>query len=289
MQINKIILVVLAVVLLSACGSRAVKETENKASSSSFTSKNLASDGNSIDTEGRLIDEERRLIDTEGRLIDIEGRLIDEERRLIDIEGRLIDEERRLIDTEGCLIDEERRLIDTEGRLIDIDGDFIDADGNWVDDSGNLINAFGYLVDRYGNLVNKKGKLIDTKGNLISRRDASKIVKFRKSDVSFILYFAYDNFDLDDFAINEIIKHANFMSDNPKIKLHLEGHADERGTRGYNLALGESRALSIKEVLNLYDLGDRIEVISYGEEKPYSLLHNKNGWNKNRRVEFIYE
>ena len=53
------------------------------------------------------------------------------------------------------------------------------------------------------------------------------------------------------------------MQENPSVNLRLEGHADERGTREYNLALGENRALSVKEVLGLYNLDDRIIVVSY--------------------------
>jgi len=71
--------------------------------------------------------------------------------------------------------------------------------------------------------------------------------------------------------------------------LRLEGHADERGTREYNLALGENRALSVKEVLSLYDLSSRVEVISFGEEKPIAQSHDEAGWKMNRRVEFIYQ
>jgi peptidoglycan-associated lipoprotein len=61
------------------------------------------------------------------------------------------------------------------------------------------------------------------------------------------------------------------MQSNPSVNLRLEGHADERGTREYNLALGENRALSVKEVLGLYNLDDRIIVVSYGEEQPFLL------------------
>ena len=112
---------------------------------------------------------------------------------------------------------------------------------------------------------------------------------FRASGVKFVLYFAYDGSEIDESATQEIIKHANFMRDNPTLKLRLEGHADERGTREYNLALGENRALAVKEVLGLYGHGSRIEVISFGEESPISQKHEESAWQKNRRVEFIYK
>ncbi len=103
------------------------------------------------------------------------------------------------------------------------------------------------------------------------------------------MYFAYDGYDIDDETTKQIIAHANFMRDNSGYRLRLEGHADERGTREYNLALGENRALSVKDVLGLYELASRIDVVSYGEEKPISTGHNESAWKQNRRVEFIYE
>lgn len=115
------------------------------------------------------------------------------------------------------------------------------------------------------------------------------ITDLRDSGVKFVLYFAYDGSEIDELATQEIIKHANFMRDNPTLKLRLEGHADERGTREYNLALGENRALAVKEILGLYDHSSRIEVISFGEESPISQQHEESAWQKNRRVEFIYK
>ena len=115
------------------------------------------------------------------------------------------------------------------------------------------------------------------------------VTNFRNTDVSFVLYFSYDGTEIDETATKQIIKHANFMRHNPTLNLRLEGHADERGTREYNLALGENRALSIEEVLGLYELSSRVEVISFGEEKPVLQHHDENAWQKNRRVEFVYQ
>jgi peptidoglycan-associated lipoprotein len=81
---------------------------------------------------------------------------------------------------------------------------------------------------------------------------------------------------------------SELMKRNTKITISIEGHADERGTREYNLALGENRALSVKEVLGLYNLDDRIIVVSYGEEQPILTGSNEEAWEKNRRVEFVY-
>ena len=83
-------------------------------------------------------------------------------------------------------------------------------------------------------------------------------------------------------------KQAEWLLNNPSKSITIEGHADERGTREYNLALGENRALSVKEVLGLYNLDDRIMVVSYGEEQPVLVGSNEEAWEENRRVEFSY-
>ncbi len=113
--------------------------------------------------------------------------------------------------------------------------------------------------------------------------------ELKNTGTQFVLYFDYDGSEISELATQEIIKHANFMRDNPALNLRLEGHADERGTREYNLALGENRALAVKEVLGLYDLGSRVEVISFGEESPLMQAHDETAWQKNRRVEFVYQ
>ena len=113
-------------------------------------------------------------------------------------------------------------------------------------------------------------------------------MELENSGIPSTLYFAFDDTEIDEAATRIIIEHANFMQNHPSARLRLEGHADERGTREYNLALGENRALSVKEVLGLYNLDDRVGVVSYGEERPVSIEHNEEAWEKNRRVEFVY-
>lgn len=115
------------------------------------------------------------------------------------------------------------------------------------------------------------------------------VAQLKNSNTKFVLHFSYDGSEIDELATQEVIKHANFMRDNPTLNLRLEGHADERGTREYNLALGENRALAVKEILGLYDLSSRVQVISFGEEKPIAQLHDESAWQQNRRVEFIYQ
>ena len=141
---------------------------------------------------------------------------------------------------------------------------------------------------------------LDADGNLLNRDElesalmvnAAKVLavieEFKNSGTSFILYFDYDDTGIDEVATRSIIEHADFMQNNPSVNVRLEGHADERGTREYNLALGENRALAVQEVLGLYNLEDRIMVVSYGEEQPVLVGSNEEAWEENRRVEFSY-
>jgi len=146
-----------------------------------------------------------------------------------------------------------------------------------------------------GNLANRE-ELIEKLAQAGIAKDESSqssanqaaIDTLKSSGVESVLYFAYDDTEIDEEATRVIIQHANFMQNNPSVNLRLEGHADERGTREYNLALGENRALSVEEVLGLYNLEDRIEVISFGEESPVAFTHDEPAWKLNRRVEFVY-
>ena len=142
------------------------------------------------------------------------------------------------------------------------------------------------VLDADGNLANRD-ELIEALVESAAATEAA-ISEFGNNADSFTLYFAYDDTEIDEVATRIIIQHANFMQENPAVNLRLEGHADERGTREYNLALGENRALSVKEVLGLYNLNDRIIVVSYGEEAPILTGSNEEAWEKNRRVEFSY-
>ena len=142
------------------------------------------------------------------------------------------------------------------------------------------------ILDEDGNLVNRD-ELIEALREGAAETELA-VAALQKAGGSFVLYFAYDDTEIDEAATRVIIEHANLMQNNPSVRLRLEGHADERGTRDYNLALGENRSLSVKEVLGLYNLEDRVVVVSYGEEQPVEIEHNEEAWEKNRRVEFVY-
>ena len=101
-----------------------------------------------------------------------------------------------------------------------------------------------------------------------------------------VVYFEYDKFTLTTKSIQALKGVVDLMSSNPKIVLSLEGHADERGTREYNLALGQRRSESVANYLiaNGVKRG-QLSAKSYGEERPLSLGSNDSAWSKNRRVE----
>jgi peptidoglycan-associated lipoprotein len=102
-------------------------------------------------------------------------------------------------------------------------------------------------------------------------------------------YFEFNSAELSDEDRDALATHARFMSEVPDVTVVLEGHADERGSREYNLALGERRAKVIERVLTLQGVSrDQIQVISFGEERPQALDHDEESWRLNRRVQLLY-
>jgi peptidoglycan-associated lipoprotein len=98
------------------------------------------------------------------------------------------------------------------------------------------------------------------------------------------VFFEYDSSALTTEAQNTLNKQAAFMSENSDLSFNIEGHADERGTREYNLALGERRANAVKQFLvGLGVTENRLTVISYGKERPAVLGANEFSWSQNRR------
>jgi len=102
------------------------------------------------------------------------------------------------------------------------------------------------------------------------------------------VYFDYDRSNVRPAELQKIQAVANHLKGQAETKVLVEGHCDERGTPEYNRALGERRALSVRESLvHLGVNGDRIQTISYGEDRPADPSHNEAAWAKNRRGEFI--
>ena len=104
-----------------------------------------------------------------------------------------------------------------------------------------------------------------------------------------VIYFDYDSSDIAPQYRNAVAAHAAFLAKNPGRSVTLEGHADERGSREYNLALGERRAQSVKNMMTLQGTAAaQIRTTSYGEERPAVEGSDENAWSQNRRVEIIY-
>lgn len=103
------------------------------------------------------------------------------------------------------------------------------------------------------------------------------------------IYFDYDRSDVGMEARSILEQHAAFLSSRPDVAIRLEGHADERGSREYNLALGEQRANAVKRLLSILGVSEQqLTILSYGEEQPLDFSQNEAAWQRNRRVELVY-
>lgn len=104
------------------------------------------------------------------------------------------------------------------------------------------------------------------------------------------LLFGFDKYDISDKNRRVLYAHARKLLNNPDARLRIEGHADRRGSRSYNLALGERRAEAARKVLRLKGVPERqVSVVSYGKEKPAALGDNEESFAKNRRDFLAYE
>ena len=104
-----------------------------------------------------------------------------------------------------------------------------------------------------------------------------------------VIYFEFDSNALTPEAQRIVEAHAEYLASNPGMAVVLEGHADERGTREYNLALGERRANAVADLFQAMGvMPDAVRSISYGEERPVAMEHDESAWSLNRRVEILY-
>ena len=104
-----------------------------------------------------------------------------------------------------------------------------------------------------------------------------------------VIYFEFDSAKLTSESIETLEIHGNFIAGNGEVKVRLEGHADERGSREYNIALGDRRAQSVRRVLLFQGASvDQVDTVSYGEEQPAVAGQTEEAWSLNRRVELIY-
>ncbi len=104
-----------------------------------------------------------------------------------------------------------------------------------------------------------------------------------------VVYFDFDKTEIKPEFQQIMACHAKYLQDRPTAQMRLEGNTDERGTREYNLGLGERRGSAVSSALQANGASaSQMSVISYGKEKPVCREHNEDCWSKNRRVEIVY-
>ena len=108
-----------------------------------------------------------------------------------------------------------------------------------------------------------------------------------RPDLKRSVYYEFDQYDVKPEYRALVETHARWLRANPKGRLTIEGNTDERGSREYNVALGQRRAESVTTLMQLMGVKpEQIEAISWGEEKPRNTGHNESGWSENRRSDF---
>jgi len=103
------------------------------------------------------------------------------------------------------------------------------------------------------------------------------------------IYFDFDSSEVKSDYNGLITAHARYLAANPSTRVRLEGNTDERGSREYNIGLGERRAQAVRRALTLQGVTDaQITTVSYGEERPAVTGHTEEAWARNRRVDIVY-
>jgi peptidoglycan-associated lipoprotein len=104
-----------------------------------------------------------------------------------------------------------------------------------------------------------------------------------------VIYFDFDSSEIKGDGTDIVGAHAKYLANNPTARVRLEGHTDDRGSREYNIGLGERRAQSVRRALLLQGATEaQLSTVSYGAERPAVAGHDEAAWSKNRRVEIVY-
>lgn len=124
----------------------------------------------------------------------------------------------------------------------------------------------------------------------IARAEAEAAAALREARASLeeMVFFDYDESTIRADAERVLRQKAEILRASPAVRLRIEGHADERGSTEYNLALGNARAEAVRQYFISFGLsGDRFTITSYGEERPIAMGSNETAWARNRRAEFV--
>jgi peptidoglycan-associated lipoprotein len=104
-----------------------------------------------------------------------------------------------------------------------------------------------------------------------------------------VVYFDFDSSEIRGEGTDIVAAHAKHVAGSPNVRVRLEGHTDERGSREYNIGLGERRAQAVRRALMLQGAADtQLSTVSYGEERPVAAGSDEAAWTQNRRVEIVY-
>ena len=173
----------------------------------------------------------------------------------------------------GCSSDEEKDASLTDGSLNGANG-IGDASTSGLN-GGSSFGGSGLNGGRYGARgANGLPPEFSDPNNPLSKRT---------------IYFMLDSSQVQQDFIPVIAAHARYLLANPSQHVVLEGNGDERGSREYNIGLGEQRAKSIGAMLKAQGVSEaQLSVVSYGEEKPVAMGHDESSWELNRRVELAY-
>ncbi len=175
----------------------------------------------------------------------------------------------------GCSSTEETEGSLLNGEPVGVDGAATQglSDGSGL--NGEPLPGTGLDTGLTDAEMNAMGPEFNDPNNLLSKRT---------------IYFSYDSSSIKPDFIPVIAAHTQYLLNNPSRRVILEGHADERGSREYNIALGEQRAKAVFREIKKQGISDmQLEVVSYGEEKPAVPGMDEASWQLNRRVEIVYQ
>lgn len=124
-------------------------------------------------------------------------------------------------------------------------------------------------------------------GDAARRAREAELARLR-STLAEVVYFDYDKADIRADSRAVLDRKARIMRDEPTVRIRVEGHADERGSTEYNLALGSRRAEAVRAYIAAAGIqGTRIEIVSFGEERPVERSRSESAWSRNRRAETV--
>jgi peptidoglycan-associated lipoprotein len=128
-----------------------------------------------------------------------------------------------------------------------------------------------------------------TQAENLSQMTSEELAEMEPKGVFFpVIYFGFDQFNITDDSLETIKFYAEILKANPTKTIKISGHTDERGSSGYNLGLGEKRASAVFDAFSTLNIAaDRLDTVSFGEEKPALAGSNEEAWAKNRRVELL--